>query len=442
MKRIAFIPDIQGRNCPYPDESKSMKSISNRVCFVRFILATFTVLLGLPGLQAEDNWTQFRGPTGRGHSTAGDVPIKWNMDSVIWKKTLKGQGQSSPVNWGDRIFLTSASEDGRERYVFCLDRKDGKLLWEKTITCAAPENPHKMNSYATPTCATDGKRVVAFFGPGGLHCFDLDGEKQWSRQLGAFPGPWGVAASPIFLGELVIQNCDAEGASSLVAFDLKTGEQVWKTEREAKPRGGWSTPIVIGDGESQELILNGELGVRGYDPRTGKELWFCKAFNGRGSPVPDFANGLLHVVSGKPGDTYAVKPGGKGDVTGSHMVWHTKRRGGRDLPSPAVVDGYLLVVSMSGKATCYDAKTGKIYWKEKLGVKGEFASAPLVLKGHVLLQNVYGGGVLVIKPGKNLEIVANNSLGAEVSEMFRATLAPIKGQIFARSFSTVYCIGR
>lgn len=442
MKRIAFIPDIQGRNCPYPDESESMKSISNRVCFVRFILATFTVLLGLPGLQAEDNWAQFRGPTGRGYSTAGDVPIKWNMDSVIWKKTLKGQGQSSPVNWGGRLFLTSASEDGKERYVFCLDRKNGKILWEKTITCAAPENPHKMNSYATPTCATDGKRVVAFFGPGGLHCFDLDGKKQWSQELGAFPGPWGVAASPIIHGDLVIQNCDAEGASYLVAFDLKTGEQVWKTERAAKPRGGWSTPIVIGDGESQELILNGELGVRGYDPRTGKELWFCKAFNGRGSPVPDFANGLLHVVSGKPGDTYAVKPGGKGDVTGSHMVWHTKRRGGRDLPSPAVVDGYLLVVSMSGKATCYDAKTGKIYWEEKLGVKGEFASAPLVLKGHVLLQNVYGGGVLVIKPGKNLEIVANNSLGAEVSEMFRATLAPIKGQIFARSFSTVYCIGK
>jgi outer membrane protein assembly factor BamB len=146
-------------------------------------------------------------------------------------------------------------------------------------------------------------------------------------------------------------------------------------------------------------------------------------------------------VSGKPGDTYAVKPGGKGDVTKSHMVWHTKRKGGRDLPSPAVVDGYLLVVSMSGKASCYDTKTGKVYWEEKLGVKGEFASAPLVVKGHVLLQNVYGGGVLVVKPGKKLEIVSNNLLGAEVSEIFRSTLAPVKGQVFARSLSTVYCIG-
>ncbi|MGJ8697718.1 MAG: PQQ-binding-like beta-propeller repeat protein [Verrucomicrobiaceae bacterium] len=419
-----------------------MKRIFSRACFVRFVVSALAVLPGISVLQAEDNWAQFRGPTGRGHSTAEDVPMTWDAGSVVWKTQLKGEGQSSPVNWGDRLFLTSASEDGKERYVFCLDRKNGKVRWEKTIGCAAPENPHKMNSFATPTCATDGERVVAFFGPGGLHCFDLEGKEMWSRELGTFPGPWGVAASPIIVDGLVIQNCDAEGASSLVAFDLQTGEPVWTTEREAKPRGGWSTPIVIETDGRKELVLNGELGVRGYDPKTGKELWFCKAFNGRGSPVPDFADGLLHVVSGKPGDTYAVKPGGKGEVTKSHMVWHTKRKAGRDLPSPAVVDGYVIVVSMSGKASCYDAKTGEIYWEEKLGVKGEFASAPLVVKGHVLLQNVYGGGVLVIKPGKEMEIVSNNSLGAEKSEMFRSTLAPIQGQIFARSFSTVYCIGK
>ena len=418
-----------------------MKIIFRHAPFIRFIILIFVGLLGLLSLHAEENWPQFRGPTGRGHSTTKDIPMKWSADSVVWKTKLKGQGQSSPVNWGDRLFLTSASEDGKERYVFCLDRKNGKILWERTILCEFPEHPHKMNSYATPACATNGKQIVAFFGPAGIHCFDLEGEKKWSRELGAFPGPWGVAASPIILGDLVIQNCDAEGASSLVALSLEKGEPVWQAEREAKPRGGWSTPIVIENGDRKELVLNGELGVRGYDPKTGKELWFCKSFNGRGSPVPDFFNGLLHVVSGKPGDTYAVKPGGNGDVTQSHMIWHTKRKGGRDLPSPAVVDGYVLVVSMSGRASCYDAKTGKVYWEEKLGVKGEFASAPLVVKGHVLLQNVYGGGVLVVKPGKKLEIVSNNSLGAEVSQIFRSTLAPIKGQVFSRSLSMVYCIG-
>lgn len=419
-----------------------MKNQVTHSTLVRFLALGSAIVAGFSTLQAEDNWPQFRGPTGRGHSTAEDVPLKWNADSVVWKTNLKGTGQSSPVNWGDKLFVTSASEDGKERHVHCLSRKDGKILWEKTVTCGSPEHPHKMNSYATPTCATNGERVVAFFGPAGLHCFDMEGEKKWSRDLGAFPGPWGVAASPIILDGLVIQNCDAEGASSLVALDLLTGDPVWKTERESKPRGGWCTPIVIENKGTKELVINGELGVRGYDPKTGEELWFCKAFNGRGSPVPDFADGVLHVVSGKPGDTYAVKPGGKGDVTKSHMVWHTKRKAGRDLPSPAVVDGYLIVVSMSGRATCYDTKTGEIHWEEKLGVKGEFASSPLVVNGHVLLQNVYGGGTLVIKPGKKLNIVSQNSLGAEVSEMFRATLAPIQGQMFARSASTVYCIGK
>jgi outer membrane protein assembly factor BamB len=393
------------------------------------------------GLHAEEHWPRFRGPTGRGHSSATDVPLRWSAESVAWKTPLRGEGQSSPVNWGDKLFLTGASEDGRERYVFCVSRIDGTMLWERTIPCDAPETPHPMNGFASPTCATDGERVVAFFGPGGLHAFDLGGEKLWSRDLGAFPGPWGVGASPIIVDGKVIQNCDAEGESSLVALDMKTGETLWKTEREPKPRGGWSTPIVIAVAGKRELVLNGELGVRGYDLGDGEELWFCRGFNGRGAPVPDFADGRLHVVNGKPGDTYAVRPGGRGDVTESHRGWHTPRRVGRDLPSPAVVDGRLIVVSMSGTASCYDAKTGERLWEEKLGVKGQFAASPLVIDGHVLIQNVYGGGTVVIKPGPERDIVAINELGAEVSELFRATLAPIQGRMFARSLSMLYCIG-
>ena len=312
-----------------------MKILPHRSRLLAIATASLAVCAVDSELHAEDNWPQFRGPTGRGHSTAKDVPLKWDAKSVRWTTQLKGQGQSSPVNWGDKLFLTGASEDGKERYVFCVNRTNGKIIWEKTIECSSPEVPHKMNSFATPTCATNGEKVVAFFGPGGLHCFDLDGNKVWSRDVGSFPGPWGVAASPIILGGMVIQNLDAEGPSSLIAVDINTGKPVWQTERQSKPRGGWSTPIVIDAGGKKELVLNGELGVRGYDPKSGEELWFCKGFNGRGSPVPDFADGLLHVVNGKPGDTYAVKPGGKGNVTKSHMAWHAKGRRGRDLPSPS-----------------------------------------------------------------------------------------------------------
>jgi len=368
--------------------------------------------------------------------------VKWDASKVVWKTVLKGAGQSSPVNAGDKLFLTGASQDGGTRHVYCLDRHSGKILWERSVTSPAPEKTHKMNSHATPTCATDGQRVVAFFGPAGIHCYDLDGKKLWSRELGAFPGVWGVAASPIILANKVIQNCDAEGTSRLVALDKVTGEIVWETKREDKPRGGWSTPFLIDAGARDELVLNGEFGVRGYDPESGKELWFCKGFNGRGSPVPDFQNGMLYVVNGKPGDIYAVKPGGNGDVTGSRMHWHAKRTGGRDLPSPAAVGDYVIVASMSGMASCYDAKTGETYWSsERLPInRGQYASSPLVANGLVYLQSVYGGDTVVIKPGKKLDVVAVNSLGADSGEIFRATLSPIGGKLYARSERVVYCV--
>ena len=404
-----------------------------------FLLIYLTLILSS---YSEENWSQFRGPHGMGHSLAEDAPLKWSAKTVAWKVPLKGKGQSSPVSWGNKIFLTGGSDNGRERYLYCLDSRNGKLLWSRTIACSSPEKPHRMNSYATPTCATDGERVVAFFGPAGLHCYTLEGEKIWSRQLGDFPGPWGVAASPVIVDNMVVQNCDAEGASSLVALDLSSGEVLWQTARKNKPRGGWSTPVLIEMGTKRELVLNGEFGVRAYDPTKGKELWFCEGFNGRGSPIPAFSNGLLYVVNGKPGDTYAVKPGGSGDVTKSRMAWHAPRRGGRDLPSPAVVGDFLVVVSMSGLATCYDTRSGKIHWQQNLGLKGEYAAAPLVADGHILIQSVYGGKTVVLKPGKRFDVLGINDLGAEVDEIFRACLAPIQGRMYARSLSMLYCIER
>ena len=239
----------------------------------------------------------------------------------------------------------------------------------------------------------------------------------------------------------MIQNCDAEGPSKLIAFDKKSGNVIWETERVEKPRGGWSTPILIdvaGVGERQELVLNGEFGVRGYDPKSGNELWFCEAFNGRGSPVPDYANGLLYVVNGKPGDTYAVKPGGSGNVTETHMAWNSRRHGGRDLPSPAAVGDYVLIASMSGILTSYDANSGATHYSERLDA--EFAGSPLVANGLVYFQSI-SGETVVVKPGKTLEIVSRNPIGAASDEIFRATLAPIERQLFARSQNTVYCIG-
>ena len=355
----------------------------------------------------------------------------------MWKAKLKGEGQSSVVNWGDKLFLTSATEKGAKRWVHCLDRTTGKLLWEREVACAAPEQIHKMNTWATPTCATDGERVVAFFGPGGIHCFSMDGKPMWQRNLGEFPGTWGIGSSPIIDGNLVIQNCDAEGPSSLVALDKKTGAPVWTAKRADLPKGGWSTPVIISAANRRELILNGEPGVNAYDPATGKDLWFCKGYTGRGEPIPVFANGLLYVVNGKPGNTYVVKPGGSGDVSETNRVWNAKRVGGRDLPTPAVVGDFVLILSLSGMLTSYDAKTGAIHFSERLG--SAVSASPVVANGLVYFQ-MESGEVIVVKPGKTLEIASRNKLDSASDEIFRAGLSPIQGQWFARSQSAVYGI--
>jgi len=387
-------------------------------------------------------WPRYRGPDGSGHCREKGLPVRWEPADVAWRIELEGRGHSSVCLWGERIFLTAArkTDEGQvERAVICLDRNDGHVLWRQVAGVGEAEKLHNMNSFATPTCATDGQRVAVFFGRGGMHCYDVDGKPLWSRDLGEFPGVWGTGASPVILGELVIQNCDAEGPSALVALDKRTGRTVWQADRGERPRGGWNTPIVIDAGSREELILAGEHGVRGYDPADGRELWFCQSFNGRGTPIPAFGKGMLFVISGKPGDVYAVRPGGEGDVTAGRMAWHTQRRSGRDLSSPILVGEHLLVVNMAGIGTCYAAADGRQLWQERL--EGAFSASPIAIDSLVYIQNE-AGQTLVIRPGETLDVVACNDLGAPEDEIFRSTMVPSQGQIFFRSDRAVYCVGR
>jgi outer membrane protein assembly factor BamB len=387
--------------------------------------------------RAEVNWPRWGGPDGSSHTAETDLPLSWTDENVVWKAGLKGFGQSMPAVWGDAIFLTTALDEGRQRVVFAVDRKTGKTLWEQVAWTGEPEPSHKMNGHASATCATNGKVVVAFFGRGGLHGYSLDGKHLWSRDLGRFEGPWGTAASPIFYGDTVIQNCDSESKeASLLAVDYRTGETVWSTPRSVIR--GWSTPIVIKTPKGEELVLNGHEGVRGYDPATGRELWFCKGFSGRGEPVPAYAHGLLYVVNGLAGDIYAVRPGGEGEVTATHRVWNTPRRAGRDLPSPVVIGNYLLVCSMPGILFSYDCATGKELWKERIGQK--FATTPLVAEGRAYFHSEEGDTV-VVEPGEKLNIVAKSKLASSSDELFRASLVPCQGQILIRSNKFLYCIG-
>ena len=400
------------------------------------ILLLVSALIQFYYVNAED-WRAFRGPTGMG-VTEQKIPASWNEDSITWKRSIHGEGQSSVVEAGNKIFLTASENSGNKRSLLCFTKDKGKLLWQKSVSYKGEESSHRMNGWCTPTPATEGNRVVAFFGPAGMHCFDTDGKKIWELQLGDFPGSWGAAASPIIINGIIYQNCDSMGPSRLIAISLETGKIMWDTPRVEKPRGGWSTPICIGVNNKKQLVVNGEYGVRGYDLSNGNELWFCKGFNGRGSPVPFFGNGLLYVVNGKPGDLYAVSPHGLGDVTNSHLKWHAKRNGGRDLPSPAMLNDLVLVTSMSGIVTCYDAKSGKTHWIDRL--QGAFSGSPIVSDNYYYIQSE-SGTTYVIKPNKNnLEVISKNQLSSNLEEIFRATLSPIDGKIYTRSNSKLYCI--
>ena len=394
-------------------------------------------LLALLAILAQA-WPGWRGPTADGHSTEPDLPKQWTAESVEWKTPLKGAGQSSPVLWGERIFLTTALDKGKQRVVLCLDRRTGKVEWEKVAWTGEPEPSHAMNGWASATCAVDGERVYAFFGRGGLHCYTVDGTHVWSKDLGKFEGPWGTAASPVLAGDLVIQNCDADKDARLVAFRRKTGEEAWSTPRD--PNRGWSTPVLIDAGTRKELVLNGHTGLIAYAPDTGKQLWVCASPVGRGEPTVTPAGGILYTSSGLSGaGVYAVRPGGNGDVSSTHRLWMTKS-GDRDTPSPVVLGDTVLVMSLRPDLlSAYEAATGKNLWRIRVG--GQSSSSPIAYGGlaFVVLEN---GETVVVDPKSEERIVARNKVTPAPGEMFRASLTPSDGQVFLRSDRMLYCIGK
>lgn len=385
-----------------------------------------------------DDWPSWRGPATDGHCKETSLPTKWSAKSVVWKTALPGVGQSSPAIWGERIFLTAALDKGKKRVVLCVERNKGNILWQREAWSGVPEPSHPMNLWASATCATDGERVIAFFGKGGLHCYSADGKKIWSRDLGPFVAPWGTSACPLIVSDLVIQNCDATKDAFVVAVDKKTGKDVWRTPRPDTPKGGWSSPVLVDAGKRKEVVLNGEDFVIGYDPATGKELWKCKSFAGRGEPTVAPGKEKVFVVNGLIGDIYSVKLGGAGNVTESHIDWHTPRKGGRDQPSPIVVGKHLIVADMEGITTCYDSTNGKILWKERLN--GSFTASPIAARGLVYFLSEQGN-TSVIEPGAKFKLIAENSLDVS-GELFRASMAASNGQIFVRSQTQLYCIGK
>ena len=384
-------------------------------------------------------WAQWRGPSQNGISDETGLPTEWSPKSLAWKTQFKGDGQSSPVVWEDRIFLTEAIEQGRQRAVMCINRNDGQILWHRVVWTGEPEPSHGMNRWASATCATDGMHVYAFLGRGGgMFCLSMDGDVVWEKNLGTFEGPWGTAACPRLVGDLVIQNCDSDKDAYIIALNKKTGEQVWKTARPTFR--GWSSPIVVKVDGRLQTVVNGHTGTYAYDVLTGKEAWVVACNKGRGTPTVTPHHGTIYVVNGlSGGGAYAIRPGGSGDVTASHRKWFTKR-GGRDLPSPIVVGNTMLVMSLRGAILSgYNIKTGEETWKERVG--GQISASPVSFGGLAFFVNE-AGETVVVDPVAENKIVRRNSLNPDVKEIFRAAITPSEGQVLIRSNSVLYCIGQ
>jgi outer membrane protein assembly factor BamB len=383
-------------------------------------------------------WPRWRGPSGQGLGSGNGYPDTWSpTQNVVWKTPVPGSGNSSPIVWGDRIFLTTAYDNGRRLSVVAFNRANGQRLWE----AFAPEGKagygnHYKNGYASATPATDGQRVYASFGARGLLAVDLAGKVVWHHDLGRMDAYHGTAGSPLLYKDRLILYQDQFNDSFIAAFDTRTGRELWRTRRDAQV--GWGTPIAVRVGDHDEIIVNSQWTVRAYNPETGAELWNCRGTTDEVIPTPVVGYGMVFCSSGRAGPTIAIRPGGKGDVTKTHVAW-TSPRGSPFVPSPILYGEHLYMVNdMASIVTCLDAMTGKVLWQSRLGVaqREGFSASPVAVDGKVFFTNDEGE-TFVLKAGPTFELLRVNKL----DEGTLATPALVGGRWYIRTDRNLWAIG-
>jgi len=383
-------------------------------------------------------WPRWRGPSGQGLVSGAGYPDAWSpTQNVRWKTPLSGDGNSSPVVWGDRVFLTSAYDNGRRVSVVAFRRSDGMKLWEAFAPAGrANQGNHYKNGHASATPATDGQRVYASFGARGLVAFDMDGKLVWHHDLGPMEAYHGTAGSPLLYKDRLILYQDQFAGSFIAAFDTRTGKELWRTKRDADT--GWGTPIAVRVVDHDEIIVSSQLRVQAYNPATGAELWRCSGTTYEVIPTPVVGYGMVFCSSGRAGPTIAIKPGGKGDVTRTHVQW-TSPRGSPFVPSPILYGEYLYMVNdMASIVTCLEATTGKVVWQGRLGAASRegFSASPVAFDGKVFFMNDEGE-TFVLKAGPTFQLLHVNKL----EETTLATPALVDGRWYIRTDRHLYAIG-
>jgi outer membrane protein assembly factor BamB len=426
---------------------------------------------------ANGSWPSFRGPNASGIAEQQNLPDEWNGktgQNILWRTPIGGLAHSSPIVWGNRIYVTSAvSSDPKATFrpglygdgdaakdrsthkwvIYALDKKSGKVVWERVAFQGEPrEKRHIKATYANSTPATDGRIVVAWFGSQGVYAYDVNGRLLWKVDLGridlgAYDIPsveWGSASSPIIWKDLVILQCDTQTDSFIVALNANTGETVWKTDRDELP--SWGTPTVATTSKGDELIANASNFIRGYDPRTGKELWRLGKSSKITAPTPIFADDILVVASGRGPERpiFVMKAGARGDLTlpegktSSEAIMWSRTGRGSYMPTPLIYKGILYVLGNNGTFDAYNLKTGDELYRQRLpGVGNGFSASPVAADGKIYLPNE-DGEIVVVSAGEKFAHLGTNSMG----ELLMATPALSDGVMYVRTAQSLFAVGR
>jgi outer membrane protein assembly factor BamB len=425
--------------------------------------------------RADANWPSFRGPNAGGVAEGYPLPSTWDAPTsknVRWKTSIPGLGHSSPIVWGDRLYVSSAvsgvekpelkvglygdiqsvQDDTSHRWVvYCLEKRSGKILWQKTVHSGVPKiKRHPKSTHANSTLATNGRCLIAFFGSEGLYAFDMDGRPLWTRDFGVlesayFVAPdaqWAFASSPVIYEDLVLIQCDVLKGSFVAALNIKDGTDLWRTPRTDVPT--WGTPTVYGDGRTAQMIVNGFKHVGGFDIRTGKERW---RLNGGGDipvPTPIVADDMVFITSahGPMAPVYAIRMNAAGDVSlnpnesSNQFVAWSYPRDGAYLSTPIVYGDYLYVCRVNGILICYEARSGKRMYQERLGAGTTgFSASPVAGDGKIYFPSE-DGDIYVVKAGSAFEVISRNAMGGACM----ASPAISDGVIYFRTGSQVVAV--
>ena len=422
----------------------------------------FCVLFTIGTACAEQSsWPQWRGPSGDGVVAGENAVTTWGMDqNVKWRTELPEAGNSTPIVWNDRIFLTQPISETKQRSLFCIDRETGKELWRRGVRYDAHESSHKTNPYCSASPATDGERVIAWFGSAGLVCWDMVGNELWRRDLGKQDHMWGYGSSPILHEDLCILLFGPGSNEFLLAVDRKTGKTRWKIDalsddaefamsgpendggaddyqtdkqRNKRLRGAWSTPLIIKVDDHYELVATLPRRVSAFDPSSGELIWTCGGASPLAYASPIESDDILVALGGYGGASLAVRAGGRGDVTETQRLWHKSRDSGW-LGTGAVADGNLYTCDMSGVLSCIDVQTGDVRWKDRIDGGGTWSSITQTSDGRMFLLTKSGTTTVFEPDPTGLKTLAEN----KIDESANASIVVVGNDVLIRTHRALW----